>query len=277
MTRSRAHLMVAAAVIVVMLGLLAVGYTATALTNGTFRDEFRVMGFNGDDGSLPWSGPWYEIGESDGPNAGAVRVKVTSDCVAEACIEIGKLTGNDGSAIGRQADLSGAGSAVLNFSYNRENSLAAGTGIRLLASATGASPWTQVAYYSLDAEDAEILHEVVSLHRQCGDRRLGDSASDDYHHYDDHHYYYDDDDHHDYYDDDDHHDYYDDDDHHDYYNDCAVDAYDDYDDCAVDDTDYYDDCPIVGDDIDYHDDCAVADYNHHNVAGYDDDHHVGSG
>ena len=163
MTRSSGRLMVAAAAIAAMLGVLAVGFTATALANGTFLDEFGVIGFSGDDGSLPWSGPWYEIGESDGPNAGAVRVKVTSDCVAKACIEIGKLSGNDGSAIGRQADLSGAGSAVLYFSYKRENSLVTGTGIRLLASATGASPWTQVAYYSLDAEDAEILHAIVSL------------------------------------------------------------------------------------------------------------------
>lgn len=102
-------------VAVAMLPALIAGATEGETTKETYKDYFDTVSYSGNNGSLQWSGPWVEEGESDGPSSGYVQV-VSSGCSGK-CLEIkgGLLTEV---RIRRAADLSGFLDAKLHFSLD---------------------------------------------------------------------------------------------------------------------------------------------------------------
>jgi len=84
------------------------------LTVETISDLFNSISYNGSDGTQDWSGDWLEIGESDGPGAGDVRV--VGSFVSNA-LRIGHHS--QGKGLLREADLSGATFAELTFNWWR--------------------------------------------------------------------------------------------------------------------------------------------------------------
>ncbi|MGA8040232.1 MAG: hypothetical protein WCA93_09020 [Acidimicrobiia bacterium] len=103
-------------VILVVSALLALPLAALA-TTGTdnYLDRFQDGDvYTGSDGSLDWSGPWQEFGESDGSKKGDVRV-VTSDLCKSSpqCLSMGSLTTLLGDVgVSRKADTSVFGGDV---------------------------------------------------------------------------------------------------------------------------------------------------------------------
>ena len=81
-----------------------------AYETASYLDQFNTIAFNGDDGSLSWANDWQEINEADGANSGQVSVKTK---LGEQGLEL-KQT-NYG--VWREADLSGADTAILSFNW----------------------------------------------------------------------------------------------------------------------------------------------------------------
>ena len=125
-------------------------YGASAATTAHYLDQFNSVAFNGNDGTLSWTNDWQEIGESNGAAMGSVSVW-------EAFVN-----GDDGlylwasNNVGawRQADLSGATSAVLSFDWAMLKTQS-GDQARLQISTDGAT-WT-----TLDTFDGPLDHSSM--------------------------------------------------------------------------------------------------------------------
>jgi serine protease AprX len=87
----------------------------------TFRDEFNSGSYSGNDGGRAWTGDWQEVSESNGPDSGRVRVRSSYRCASGDCLRIGgDEVSLDNHGVTRSADLRGAVSAQLSFSYRRD-------------------------------------------------------------------------------------------------------------------------------------------------------------
>ncbi len=84
------------------------------MTEETVSDRFNSISYSGSDGTQDWSGDWQEIGESDGPDAGDVRVV---DSFVSNALRIGRFA--EGKGLLRQADLSDTDFAELTFNWWR--------------------------------------------------------------------------------------------------------------------------------------------------------------
>ena len=148
---ARAARVVLAVVAAALFGaaVLAVLPSARAASDGTYEDSFPSSGsFSGNTGTLSWSGPWIEIGESDGAGSGLVTVAGwTSRCTSQYCLRIDDQQPGTSLGAQRSADLSGAASAVLTFSYALEQDNPGGTSFDLEVSPTDSGPWTTLATY----------------------------------------------------------------------------------------------------------------------------------
>jgi subtilisin family serine protease len=87
------------------------------ITIETVADQFNSISYSGNDGSQNWSNNWLEIGESDGPSAGIVRVV---NSVESYALRIGRSV--KGKGLVREADLSSATFAILTFDWWRGGS-----------------------------------------------------------------------------------------------------------------------------------------------------------
>ncbi|MBL3618560.1 MAG: DNRLRE domain-containing protein [gamma proteobacterium endosymbiont of Lamellibrachia anaximandri] len=110
--------------------------------SGTFIDLFGSRDFAGNDGTLSWAGDWQEVGESDGPIRGDIRVDTDQ---SDYQLQI-RDNDNGGEGVERVADLSGATTALLSFDYRRvdldEN---INDYVAVYLSSSGpAGPWTEL-------------------------------------------------------------------------------------------------------------------------------------
>ena len=95
-------------------------------SNGSnlLEDHFN-NGFAGNDGNVAWVGDWVESGESDGTGSGLVRIKHDYYyCASGKCIRLGDYEQRYGGpwSLTRQADLTDATSATLNYTYSIKSS-----------------------------------------------------------------------------------------------------------------------------------------------------------
>lgn len=80
---------IAAITLASLLASVALSTSALAESDhGDYRDDFKNTSYAGDDGSLDWGGPWIEVGESDGPDTGAVYVMDDALCAGNKCLHI---------------------------------------------------------------------------------------------------------------------------------------------------------------------------------------------
>lgn len=98
---------------VLVAALMLVPTLSASAQSESVRDDFNSVSYTGSDGSRPWSGPWMEIGESDGPSAGQVSVGSTG-CSESGCLQLaGGPLGQAGAR--RGADLSGLTTTTLRY------------------------------------------------------------------------------------------------------------------------------------------------------------------
>lgn len=163
-SRLRASLLLA--VIASLVGLWAL--PATADVTDTMADRFASQSFSGNDGNVTFSGPWTELGESNGPNAGPVYVWADPHCAGGSgwCLKIGGDEVNiDGHGVAREADTSNATSAQLRYSFRRAlfDEYSSGAWVKVQVSGDGGDSWTTLARHKFirdDAADRAKLHDI---------------------------------------------------------------------------------------------------------------------
>lgn len=160
--RYRLFVWLFAVVVMLPLALSTPANVAQAAGSETFLDRFDAISYSGNSGSQAWSGSWVETGEADGPAAGKVKVVNEAMCSAGGC---GYLTGTGNTVAGiqRVADLSGATTASLTFSYRRTPIGNNPAVARLSISNSGGTSWTTLAVYVLDAEDPAPVGQVFNV------------------------------------------------------------------------------------------------------------------
>jgi hypothetical protein len=115
--------------------------------NGTYRDEFNDRVYSGSDGTLVWSSPWVEVGESDGPTGGDTRVE---NDLSDFQLRI-RDNDNGGEGVERMVDLSGATHAILTFDYRRMDLDSSIDYVALSVSTNGSlGPWTELIQIGTD-------------------------------------------------------------------------------------------------------------------------------
>ncbi|RDH85507.1 MAG: hypothetical protein DIZ78_11250 [endosymbiont of Escarpia spicata] len=120
--------------------------------NGTFLDWFDSRDFAGHDGTLSWAGDWQEVGESDGPTRGDVRVDTDQ---SDYQLRI-RDSDNGGEGVERVADLSGATTALLSFDYRRvdlDENINDYVAVYLSSNGT-AGPWTELDRIGTSNDDS---------------------------------------------------------------------------------------------------------------------------
>ncbi len=130
--------------------------------SGTFRDEFNAIAWDGSNGTLAWSGPWAEVGESDGPTTGDVKIKDDDTKYSKYQLRI-RDNNNGGEGVERVADLSGATTATLSFVYRRNQFDSASDYVAIYASSNGtAGPWTELPPPRIQGPNNDNSHQAWS-------------------------------------------------------------------------------------------------------------------
>jgi hypothetical protein len=117
---------------------------------GTFRDEFNVLDYTGNNGTLSWASDWQEVNESDGPIKGDEQVANDSSAIPAGPTSQLRVRDSDGGGEGvmREFDLSGATYATLSLSYRRESLDNSADYVAVEMSGNGsAGPWTEIARF----------------------------------------------------------------------------------------------------------------------------------
>ncbi len=131
--------------------------------NGTYGDFFDNPVFNGSNGTLDWStSPWEEVGESDGPTRGDIRVIRDDGSESESIALRLKDNDNGGEGVERQVNLAGAAAAKLAFYYRRQGLDNANDYVKVEISANGAAgPWTELFRFQGPGTDA--AYQIVEV------------------------------------------------------------------------------------------------------------------
>ncbi len=128
------------------IAMMGLAVTASAHETEHYKDKFTSISWHGSDGSLPWPGPWTEIGDDGDEKKGNVRVVSSGNC-SGTCMRMSALTTLLG-AIGaeRSADTSDLQDVTLSFDVRSTSSLLAST---LNVQVNGGGGWVNVAEYQL--------------------------------------------------------------------------------------------------------------------------------
>jgi len=114
----------------------------TTVEPARVRDEFTAISYAGNNGTLDWTGPWVEAGETTSPTGGNIRVVASSYCQSANCLRIGgDEVSINGQSVSREANLLGATSASLTFSYRRRDLDGSGGSVALQVSGDGGASW----------------------------------------------------------------------------------------------------------------------------------------
>ena len=123
----------------------------TSAGSETYRDEFVARDWGGNDGSQSFSGAWSELGESNGPTSGDVRVDSDdARCASEGkCLRIGDDDSNlTGIGALRQLDLGQANTATLSFTHGHSGDSSSAS-VSLDVSPDGGNSWTSLQTFSV--------------------------------------------------------------------------------------------------------------------------------
>ncbi len=147
--------------------LVAIVTPAVAGSIETVRDEFSEISFDGNDGSVDWSGSWIELPFGDGPATGQIQVVGGNSCVDSKCLRLGDEVLPVG--VARQADLTGHVSANLTFQYQREMTGDDG-GDGKIRVRVGPSiwSWTTVATFPVSRDDSAPKSASIDLSEWAG-------------------------------------------------------------------------------------------------------------
>lgn len=143
--------------LLVVAGLFLPAVSVVAKTENV-RDDFGEVSYSGNDGSLDFSAPWSEIGESDGPASGQVSV-ADRNCSNNRCLQ---LRGGLVEAVGasRAADLSPFSNATLQFDLQMEAAPLLSTATFYVEVRGKGTGWKTLKSYSLLLEAGEYSEQL---------------------------------------------------------------------------------------------------------------------
>lgn len=151
---------------IIALALALIIPPALAQTIESFRDDFTSISYSGNSGTLNWSGPWSELGESNGPSSGSVRVVASDRCAGGSgnCLRIGSDGGDlSNHGVSRVADLDDAVSATLSYHYRRQTKGQTSGSVSVQISGDGGSSWTTLTSINLaGAQKASTASHDIS-------------------------------------------------------------------------------------------------------------------
>jgi len=136
------------------------------LTTNNIADQFDLPGYNGNNGSQPFSNDWQELGEVDGPDFGVVQSSNSNACASGSCFNIGGILSNlDNRGLSREADLSNATTATLTYSYRIQSlSLALSTSaVEVQISGDGGLSWTTLQVYVLNVSNNTHISQSFDI------------------------------------------------------------------------------------------------------------------
>lgn len=161
------------AILVGVMGALVAVWAlpAAADSTATFADLFGTQSFSGNDGDATFTGPWTEFGESNGPDSGPVSVWSDPHCAGGSgwCLTIGGEEVNiDGHGVVREADTSGATSAVLRYSFRRAlfGDYTTGAWVKVQVSGDGGGTWKTVDRHKFgrnDGSEKRRQHDITAF------------------------------------------------------------------------------------------------------------------
>lgn len=127
--------------------LMSLTVAASANQTENYKDKFTSISWAGSDGTLPWPGPWSEIGDDGDQTRGNVRVVSSGNCASGNCIRMSALTTLLGQIGARRfADTSGFEDLSLRFDLCSTPSL---LGSEIEVQVTDGGGWVTVAEYQL--------------------------------------------------------------------------------------------------------------------------------
>lgn len=130
---------------------------SVTVIDSTVLDQFNAVSYSGDDGPTNWSNDWQEIGETQNPSAGRVRV------VGNRLRIGGNEVSINGRGILREANFDGATAATLTFAYQRQLLDESGGSVALGVSNNGGASWTTLKTYNLNGTDSVPINETFDV------------------------------------------------------------------------------------------------------------------
>lgn len=126
-----------------------------------YADYLDAKTWSGSNGTLDWSKqPWEEIGESDGPSGGDIRIM---DDLGELALRL-RDNQNGGEGVERSVDLSGMSSARLSFYYSRVGLDSSSDYASVQISASGAGgPWKELVRYQGPGTDDTYYYDEFDI------------------------------------------------------------------------------------------------------------------
>lgn len=140
----------------------------------TYLDRFEAQSYGGNDGTHDWSGPWKEIGESDGARSGgAVWVWPHPFCSEGYCLKIGGDEDLEETGVLRRADVAGATRLRLSYDVRRhllDDDAEARAKVRI--SGDGGRNWKTLQTYPMDRGDAATRSESFLVTEFAGPKTV---------------------------------------------------------------------------------------------------------
>jgi parallel beta-helix repeat protein len=130
-------------------------------TTATVLDQFNAVSYNGNDGTQNWTNDWQELNDDGLPSGGPssnINVLTTAQMPGSNALRVGSRDNQPSSAeLQREADLTGATTALLTFKYRRDSNdgYYANNPIVLEVSDDGGFSWNPVDSWN-NGEDATI-------------------------------------------------------------------------------------------------------------------------
>ena len=130
-----------------------------------FADDFETGDFSGDTGTAAWSGPWMEVGESDGPGSGDILIEGSQTSSLAARI---RDNDNGGEGIARTINATGFTDARLTVDYLRNALDSTDDYVSIEVSTNDGSSWNLIDTISGPDNDAIAQRASYNLSDYTG-------------------------------------------------------------------------------------------------------------
>lgn len=109
---------------------------------GFLLDQFNTVNYNNNNGTVAWKSAWSESFDNNAPSSGRIRI-TSNELRLSDSPDSGQIP-----ALARQANLTGAATAVLGFDYRTSLTVDSTDQVRVQISSNGGSTWTTVRTFS---------------------------------------------------------------------------------------------------------------------------------
>lgn len=109
---------------------------------GFLLDQFNTVSYNNQNGTVAWKSAWSESVDNNSPSSGRIRITANELRLSDSP-DSGQIP-----ALARQANLTGAATAVLSFDYRTALTVDTTDQVRVQISSNGGSTWTTLRTFS---------------------------------------------------------------------------------------------------------------------------------